>query len=67
MDVTTTLVTTAALLAVTAFAAWRGAKPPNLLKGPRMVPWRMIMVTGAAAVLVLLVHLASLFGLHHDR
>lgn len=67
MDVTATLATTAGLMAITAFAAWRGARPPNLLKGPRMMPWRMIMVSGAAAVLVTLVHLASLLGLHRDR
>lgn len=67
MTVTTTLAITAAFLGLTAFAGWRGARPPNLLKGPRMIPWRMVMVTSAAAVLILLVHLASLFGLHHDR
>jgi hypothetical protein len=32
-----------------------------------MMPWRMMMVTFAAVVLVLLVHLASLFGLRQDR
>lgn len=67
MDVSATLATTAALVGLTALAAWRGARPPNLLKGPRMIPWRIIMVTGAATTLMLLVHLASLFGLHHDR
>ncbi|HRD28280.1 MAG TPA: hypothetical protein PLO65_08270 [Caulobacter sp.] len=67
MTVTTTLAITAAFLGLTAFAGWRGARPPDLLKGPRMIPWRMVMVTSAAAVLILLVHLASLFGLHHDR
>jgi len=63
MTVTTTLAITAAFLGLTAFAGWRGARPPDLLKGPRMIPWRMVMVTSAAVVLVLLVHLASLFGL----
>jgi len=67
MDVSTTLATTAAFVGLTALAAWRGARPPDLLKGPRMIPWRMIMVTGAAGALMLLVHLASLLGLHHDR
>lgn len=67
MTLTTTLAITAAFLGLTAFAGWRGARPPDLLKGPRMIPWRMVMVTSAAAVLILLVHLASLFGLHHDR
>jgi len=67
MTLTTTLAITAAFLGLTAFAGWRGAQPPDLLKGPRMIPWRMVMVTSAAAVLILLVHLASLLGLHHDR
>lgn len=67
MDVSATLAITAAFLGLTALAAWRGARPPDLMKGPRMIPWRMIMVTGAASTLMLLVHLASLFGLHHDR
>lgn len=67
MTLTTTLAITAAFLGLTAFAGWRGARPPDLLKGPRMIPWRMVMVTSAAAVLILLVHLASLLGLHHDR
>lgn len=67
MDLSATLATTAAFLGLTALAAWRGARPPNLLRGPRMIPWRIIMVTSAAGALMLLVHLASLFGLHHDR
>lgn len=67
MDVPVTLASTAAFLGIAAFAGWRGSLPPNLIKGPRMIPWRMVMVTSAAVVLVLLVHLASLFGLHQDR
>ncbi len=67
MDVSTTLAITAAFAGLTVFSGWRGSLPPNLIKGPRMIPWRMVMVTSAAVVLVLLVHLASLLGLHHDR
>lgn len=67
MDVSATLATTAAFVGLTAFAAWRGARPPNLVKGPRMIPWRMVMVVSAAVVLYLLVHLAALAGLYHDR
>ncbi len=67
MDHSATLATMAAFIALTLFAGWRGSRPPDLLKGPRMMPWRLIMVTSAAVVLVLLVHLASLLGLHHDR
>lgn len=67
MDISTTLTITVALVGLTAFAAWRGARPPNLIKGPRMIPWRMVMVVSAAVVLYLLVHLAALAGLYHDR
>lgn len=67
MDLSATLTAAVAFIGLTAFSGWRGSRPPNLIKGPRMIPWRMIMVTSAAVVLVLLVHLASLFGLRQDR
>ena len=67
MDISTTLVIAVALIGLTVFAGWRGARAPDLLKGPRMIPWRMIMVVSAAFALMVLVHLASLLGLHHDR
>ncbi len=67
MDLVTTLAITAALLALAVFAGWRGALPPDLIKGPRMIPWRGIMVMSAAGLLVLFVHLANLMGLYHPR
>ena len=63
MDLTLTLILLAASLALTVFAGWRGAQPPNLIKGPRMVPWRFLMVMGAALVMLLLIHLATLGGM----
>ena len=36
--------------------------PPDLFKGPRMVPWRFIMLGAAALAMLLLIHLATLFG-----
>jgi hypothetical protein len=45
-----------------AFAGWRGARPPDLVKGPRMIPWRPIMVASATALLVFVVHLVNLLG-----
>ena len=65
MDILTTLAITAALAGLMVFAGWRGARPPNLLKGPRMIPWRGVMLLSAGGLLVLLVHLASLLGLYH--
>jgi hypothetical protein len=63
MDISLTLMIAAGLLTVVVFAGWRGARPPNPHRGPRLMPWRFIMLVGAACILPLLVHLASLLGL----
>ncbi len=62
MDLSTTLILLAAALAMTVFAGWRGARPPDPWKGPRLIPWRFLMIGAAALALLLLVHLATLFG-----
>lgn len=57
---------TLALLAVgifgTVFCGWRGARPTDIHKGPRMMPWRFLMLLCAALVMMLLIHLVALFG-----
>lgn len=62
---------TLALLAVglglTLLFGWRGARPPNLKRGPRLLPYRFLMLLAAAWVLVMLVHLANLLGLETGR
>jgi len=67
MDMTLTLGLAAGLLALGAFAGWRGARPPDPLKGPRLAPWRFIMLLAAAGLMIVLVHLATLLGLRQDR
>ena len=67
MTLPVTLMVAAALLALAAFAGWRGARPPNPLRGPRMIPWRAIMVTAAAFLLVVVVHLLNLMGVKTGR
>jgi hypothetical protein len=62
-----TLAIAAALLALAVFAGWRGARPPNPLKGPRLIPWRMIMLLAAACLLPMLVHLVNLAGVTTGR
>ena len=62
MDLNATLILLVAALAVMVFAGWRGAQPPNPFKGPRMTHWRFIMLGAAALALLLLIHLATLFG-----
>jgi hypothetical protein len=62
MDMTLTLAIGAGLLALAAFAGWRGARPPNPHRGPRLMPWRFIMLAAAACLLPFLVHLVALLG-----
>ncbi len=62
MDVRITLLAMLLSSGLAAFAGWRGARPPDLLRGPRMIPWRPIMVASAVALLMFLVHLVNLLG-----
>ena len=54
-----TLTLLAAAIAVAVFSGWRGARPPDLSKGPRMMPWRFIMLVAGALSFLLLIHLVS--------
>jgi hypothetical protein len=67
MSLALTLAIAAGLLALAVFAGWRGARPPNPLKGPRMIPWRFIMVTAAALLLPMVVHIVNLLGMSTGR
>ena len=62
MDFRITLLAILLSSGLAAFAGWRGARPPDLVKGPRMIPWRPIMVASATALLVFVVHLVNLLG-----
>lgn len=59
MSPSLTLTLLAATIAVAVFSGWRGARPPDLSKGPRMMPWRFIMLVAGALTFLLLIHLAS--------
>jgi hypothetical protein len=63
MDMPSTLALAAGLLALAVFAGWRGARPPNPHRGPRLMPWRFIMLAAAACLLPVLAHVAVLAGL----
>jgi hypothetical protein len=62
MSLTLTLFLLAGAVAAMIFAGWRGARPPHPLKGPRMVPWRFLMLGAAALAFLLLVHVGTLMG-----
>lgn len=67
MDLWTTVIIMAAAIVVGLFCAWRGAQPPNVLRGPRMIPYRFLMVLAAALAMLMLVHLANLAGFETGR
>ena len=67
MDWTWTLIALAASLAITFVCGWMGARAPDPHRGPRLVPYRFLMLLGGAGVILMLIHLASLAGLRSDR
>ncbi len=62
-----TLAATAALALLGLFCGWRGARPPDLIRGPRLAPYRLIMMLSAAGVLICVVHLVNLMGFTTGR
>jgi hypothetical protein len=62
MDAPTLFAIAGGLVALAAFAGWRGARPPDFRKGPRLVPWRAIMVFTATAAIIVLVQAERLAG-----
>lgn len=62
MSLTLTLALLASALGLTAAFGWLGARPPDLRRGPRLLPYRFLMLLSAAAGVMMLVHLVNLMG-----
>lgn len=62
MDLPLTLVACAFFLVLAILCGWMGARPINVLKGPRLVPWRPLMMVCVVALMLMMVHLANLLG-----
>jgi hypothetical protein len=63
MDWTATIIALALCFGIAVACGWLGARPPNPAKGPRLVPYRFLMLLAGAGVLLLLIHVRSLAGL----
>jgi len=66
-----TLPLTVAIAVACALAAaacgWMGARAPDPHRGPRLIPYRFLMLLSAAGCLAMLVHLANLAGVETGR
>lgn len=67
MGLTLTLSLATAALALALFTGWRGARPPDPRRGPRLIPWRFLMMLAACALLILAVHVVNLLGVNTGR
>jgi hypothetical protein len=64
MDMTATLASTAAAILLAVLFGWLGARKPNPSRGPRLAPWRFLMLASAATAILLAGRLIQLAGVH---
>jgi hypothetical protein len=64
MDWTLTLIALALAASLGVLCGWLGARPPNPARGPRLIPYRFLMLLAGAGVLLLLIHVRELAGLN---
>ena len=67
MDWTVTLTALAACLTLAVLCGWLGARPPNPARGPRLIPYRFLMLLAGAGALLLLAHVGGLAGVGGSR
>ncbi len=49
------------------FCGWMGARPWDIRKGPRMTPWRLLMLVSFTLSLLMALHLLNLLGIETGR
>ena len=60
MEMNESLIVLGAAVALTGLFGWLGARPWDLRKGPRMIPWRFLMMLSAIFAALMLAHLSTL-------
>jgi hypothetical protein len=67
MDWPVTLAVAAGLAVLTVLFGWAGSRPPDLQRGPRLAPYRFLMMLGATGLLLMVVHMLNLAGVTTGR
>jgi hypothetical protein len=67
MDLQPTLISLAAGVLTTVLFGWLGARPWDLRKGPRLMPWRFLMMLSATFTLFMAAHALNLVGVTTGR
>jgi len=67
MDLPITLGLAALALCLAVGCGWMGARAPDWRRGPRLIPYRGLMLFAAAVALMLVVHLLNLLGFSTGR
>ncbi|ATC25003.1 hypothetical protein EIB18_10840 [Caulobacter vibrioides] len=62
MDLPVTAAAAILFLMLAVLFGWLGARPINILKGPRLIPWRPMMMICVVGLMLMLVHLVNLLG-----
>ena len=62
MDLPLTIAAATVFLILAALFGWLGARPLNVLKGPRLMPWRPMMMVCVVGLMLMVVHLVNLLG-----
>ncbi len=67
LELVPTVIVMIAAAGISVLCGWMGARPWDIRKGPRMVPWRFLMVLSFTLGLLMLVHLLNLLGVQTGR
>jgi hypothetical protein len=67
MDLSITLGLAALAICAAVACGWMGARPPDWRRGPRLIPYRGLMLLAAVVTLMLGVHLLNLLGFSTGR
>jgi len=61
-DLVPTVILAVVASALAVFCGYMGQRPMNPKKGPRMVPWRFLMLLLVVGAVMLVVHVLNLLG-----